>query len=241
MSLVNRPWSEELVSEIKKEDTLEIIEENNEIEKTEKPWFSLWTKIKLLFGVIIVIWVVWSIWSWMYSNARTIMIDNPTGSGITLKIDTWEEISLNPNTSKTVKITSWEHIVYINWKEVWKFEKSFTDSNMFLNPTESIYIEEYILYLEDQNDTSYDDKLPNSKIEAYWNTTEWPFKKYEWLVIKGNWDYGIDEKIPEKVSLGKRKKYKIVQKLYRFDDFVDMYNEVYIGNSEVQEVVQDTQ
>ncbi len=202
-------------------------QEINENTIIQKPKMWLFSKLKYIFIACIAIFVVWTISVWFYTATHTQFIDNPTGSWITVQIDDMEVITIAAYSNEVIRLWSWQYTVKMNWEIVWNFEKKSLDTKSLLNPTWGIYISEYMLYWEEE----YIDKLPNNTIEAYWNVAEWPFEQYEWLYITWNWNYGTDESFPEEVELRKSKAYKIKSKLYRFDDFVDMYNEYYVDNS----------
>ena len=217
MSLVKREDSVESENTINSTET-----ENSTYKAPEK---SLFEKLKTLIISLVVIAAIW-IWGYMfYKNWNSILVDNPTDKEISVKLNSdWVEKKISPNTGLEMKIKSGDNEVFLNWKSVWKFQKGYMDFNAFLNPTKSIYISEYWLYSDRD---WYESKLPINKIEAYWNKTEGPFKKYEWLFIKWTWDYYLNQEFPETISLWKRKHYKIKEKLFRYSDFVKMYNKEY--------------
>jgi len=197
------------------------ITNNNSTEQLEtfqKPKMSLFNKIKFILTSLFVVLVLWYLATLYYLSTQKLLIDNPTDKGITIQID-----DIDSYTSKMIKLWSWKYSLKVNWKNIWDFEKKSGDRNSLLNPTNEIYIAEYILYWDE---ASFD-KLPINKIEAYWNETEWPFKKYEWLYIPWDWDYWINDEASSEVTLSKYSSYTIRSKLYRFNDFVDMYNKVY--------------
>lgn len=226
MSLENTSWNIDINKE-KSEVTTEVTSGLSDL--AEKKWFWILQKLILFLFWVIAIWWVFMLSNEMSSWASNIMIDNPTWTGITVNIDGWNTIEIPAYESTIVDITSWEHTLYTWEIELAKFEKKSEDSQMFLNPTGEVYIEEYVLYLEDEEDISYDDKIPHNEIEAYWNTAEWPFVKYDWVVVDWSWDYSPWEPFPTEVTLWKSESYRLEQKLYRFEEFVDMYNIVYIG------------
>lgn len=209
MSLVDR--------EIEKQELVGDI-----IGQDKKNGISVFSKIKttllLSFIILIIAWIWFSIYDWF----RTTIIDNPYGTGITIQIDENDEFDLAPYTSKILKIWKWNHKLYVDWNFAWDFTKKEFFTSSFLNPTDDIYIQEYILYWEEQ----YTSKLPNNKIEAYWNEAEWPFKTYKWIYFEWDWNYSIDEIFPDEIKI--EDDYKIKSKLYRFDDFVDMFNTDYV-------------
>ncbi|QFR39304.1 hypothetical protein A9Q91_03645 [Candidatus Gracilibacteria bacterium 28_42_T64] len=202
-------------------------QEINENTIIQKPKMGLFSKLKYIFIACIAIFVVGTISVGFYTATHTQFIDNPTGSGITVQIDDMEVITIAAYSNEVIRLGSGQYTVKMNGEIVGNFEKKSLDTKSLLNPTGGIYISEYMLYGEEE----YIDKLPNNTIEAYGNVAEGPFEQYEGLYITGNWNYGTDESFPEEVELRKSKAYKIKSKLYRFDDFVDMYNEYYVDNS----------
>jgi hypothetical protein len=153
----------------------------------------------------------------MYSNAHSIMIDNPTWTGITVNIDSNENIIIPAKGRTTVKITSWSHTIYLNGKTVWNFEKWYT-GKAFLNPTGSIYIIEHLFY----GDSKYQEQnIPNNTIDIFWEKIEWPFEKLDSIFITWNWKYNLNESYPENVKIKSRKKYKVLKKIYRLEDIIE--------------------
>jgi hypothetical protein len=213
MSLV---WREDSV-ESKKDISEEIV-----VEQKPKKWFFFYLKTFVFTAVILVI--LWSFISYMYESATTIKVDNPTLSWVVIQFNDLEEISISANSFSKVDLKPWKYNLKVDWENLWDFEKWYFDWDSFLNPTNSIYLWEYVLY----GDESWLSKLPNNKVEAYWNEAEGPFKKYEWIYIKDDWDYWIDKNLPEEVELNSWQSYKIKLKIYRFNNFVDMYNKIYI-------------
>jgi len=69
----------------------------------------------------------------------------------------------------------------------------------------------------------------------YDDQIEWPFQSYTWYYISGDWDYGFLQEFPEEVTLWKYQSYTIKTKLYRYDDFVDMYNQYYTYEEDTQQ------
>jgi len=211
-----------------------VSQDMNENSLMEAPKMWLFTKLKYIFVACIAVFVIWTIWVWFYTSTHTLFIDNPTWSGITLQIGDMETIEMAAFSNQTIKLWAGIYSVSVNWEKVWDFEKKSLDTDSLLNPTDSIYITEYILYWDEE----YLDKLPNNTIEAYGNVAEWPFDQYSWLYIVWDWDYWINEQLPEEVELRKSSAYKIKSKLYRFDDFVDMYNEYYAVEETSEESVE---
>jgi hypothetical protein len=173
---------------------------------------------------------------WMYQSTKTINVDNPSWSGITIQFNNQEEIFIDAYTNTVLNLNNWEYSLKVNNLDMWLFIKEWIWSKSFLNPTNEIYIQEYILYWDENN---YD-KLPNNLIEAYWNEAEGPFKKYEGIYISWDWNYFIAENYPDEVTMRQSQTYKIKSKLYRFDDFADMYNRDYITEYIEETPVLDT-
>jgi hypothetical protein len=209
--------------------------DDNEIIKN-KPKKSIFSYIKIIFIIVVILFIGGTFIKWMYQSTKTINVDNPSWSGITIQFNNQEEIFIDAYTTRNLKLDNWEHSLKVNNLDMWLFIKEWVGNKNFLNPTNEIYIQEYILYWDENN---YD-KLPNNLIEAYWNEAEGPFKKYEGIYINWDWNYDISEQYPEEVTMRQSQTYKIKSKLYRFDDFADMYNRDYITEYIEETPVLDT-
>jgi hypothetical protein len=104
------------------------------------------------------------------------------------------------------EFTKWE----LDWKKA------------FLNPTKSVYIKEKAVYLIDNSDANPE---PYQDIEINWKVFNWPFYIYDDYYIKWEWTYGLDEILPDEIET--YLDYEVKVKIYRYDDFVEMYEEYY--------------
>lgn len=222
MSLVNR------------EDDRDIImQETEQVE--QKPRRSIFSYIKI-FAVIAVILFVWGgIFSSIYRGSKTIYVDNPTGTWVTITFNQSDAIVIPANTFMKVNLSSWTFNLKVDGKDMWDFEKKFMDWDAFLNPTNAIYVKEEILYSDEEDYDKYFDKLPNNSFDLLWDTLEGPFTKFEGMYIQWSWNYNIDEEFPEEVSMKSKKDYAIKSKLYRLNDFIDMYNSEYAYEDESEQ------
>ncbi len=190
-------------------------------------------RAKLILYAIVAVVILW-FWGFnFYNKTHTLLIDNPTWSGIIVQIDGKEDIDIPAFWFKEVDIDLWKHSVSLNGEDIWEFERKMNDTKSFLNPTNEIYLSEYLLYTDSDDEEKVDEyfkNLPNNKIEAYDNEAEWPFKKYEGMYIVWDWEYGLNEAFPEEVDIISWINYTIKQKVYRFDDFLVMYNENYASD-----------
>ena len=185
---------------------------------------------------VVVIWIIWVFIYMLYINWTTTSVDNPTNSTIFVKINAkWEEKEILPKSQLIFPIKSWNNEVFLNWKSVWTVNKDFFSyPSNFINPTLSTYVSEYILYVDKEilaqwYNGKYDDKLPVNKINVLDSEIIWPFKKYEWLHIKWSWSYWDVGNITKKDEIESvSKEYDIQEKLYRLDDFIEMYNKNYV-------------
>lgn len=188
---------------------------------------------KLIIYIILTIVILAIMGFSFYKDSQVMLIDNPTWTWIVVQIDDNPEITVYSHWFEEINVSFGKHSVTLNWEKIWEFDKKLTDRNFFLNPTNSIYMAEYVLYSESDD---YYDKLPNNKVEAYGNEIEWPFKKYEGIYIVWDWSYGLIEDFPEATDLTKWSDYTIRQKVYRFNDFLDIYNTEYVtsGTGELE-------
>jgi len=218
MSLVQREDSEKV-------ESIDVI--NNDIDDN-KVIFWTKTKIALLSFIIILLLSLW--FSIFYYGEHNINIDNPSKDEISIIIDDNNSIKIKAYWNWNIKLKYWVHSVKLNWKNIWDFENKITDFNAFLNPLQYIYISEYNLYAYSESDfEKYYKKLPINNIEWYdWDKIEWPFSQYTGLYIVWNWDYDLFEEYDEKVEIKNWKWYAIKEKIFRYNDFANMYNERYI-------------
>lgn len=180
--------------------------------------------IKLFLAAAIFLVLVIGAWFIFYTNATNIYVDNPTETPLSFKISDWEEYSLAAYTWMEVKLKTWNNKLFVNWAEVWSFDRKSVWPKSFLNPTEDVYVQEYLVYGDLEK---WRDSLPNGKVTAYDNDLEWPFKQLEWIYITWDWDYWLNEDFPDEITIPEWKSFVVKSKVYRFDDFVDMYNVEY--------------
>lgn len=208
MSLVDR-WP----------DLYKNLENNNSTVKEKKRWV-IW-RIRIIIFILSIIILI-SIWTLItLDNKNKLTIDNPTLENIIVELNNIKKITIYPETSVEINIPNGKYEVKLNNKVVWSFEKKSFQHRYILNPTNYIYLQEYILYW----DQKYENKIPNNIINIDSQELEWPFKKYEWLYFTWDWNYSLDDYLPESIKISWN--YEIKSKIYRFFQFVDMYNNDY--------------
>lgn len=196
-----------------------------EAQKT-KSRFSFLAKVKITFVSLVILFLAYSLISESIENKQKLTIDNPSLEEITVQLNNLEKHNISPETSVVIDVPAGEYEVKLNDEIVWKFTKQNHESDYILNPTKYIYLQEYILYW----DQKYEDKIPNNIIEIDGETLEWPFKKYDWLYFNWDWNYDLDESYPASIKM--KSSYQIKSKLYRFFEFVDMYQADYMYTEE---------
>lgn len=199
--------------------------ENNTSPQEEKIGTSLVNKLKI-FGIIaIIIFVLWSILYSFYNSSTHLIVDNPLADKISFQINNLPIETLQPYETKILNLNPWIYQLRVNGELLGNFEKKYSHTNAFLNPTQDIYVKEHMVY----GDEAWYEKLPNNRVKLFNDEEiEWPFETFSGYYILWDWDYSFDEIFPESVSLGKYESFKIKTKLYRYDDFVEMYNEYYV-------------
>jgi len=174
--------------------------------------------------IIVLLIIAYLLINFFLIQFSKVIVDNPTKNEIIVSLDEKNNIKIPANSNAIIEVNNGEHSLYINWEKVGDFTKKFFDTNSFLNPTNEIYVSEYILYWN----KDFLDRIPNNKISLYGDQIiEGPFKKYHWIYITWKWDYQINEAFPNDVDLRKWWDFKIKEKIYRNNDFIKMYNEKY--------------
>jgi hypothetical protein len=196
----------------------------------------IWRKIFDISFNIFIVWIILLVIYMIFINWTQVWIDNPTKQSIFIKINSdWIEKEIPAKTYLRFSINNWENEIFLNWKSVWKINKEFfSDTSYFINPTLTPYISEYTLYIAKEINRWMqinNEKLPNNTIKILDKEIVWPFKEYEWLYINWTWDYWFGDmlnKTDEEIEWPESQQYKIKEKLYRLDDFIDMYNKKYV-------------
>lgn len=221
MSLIDRTWENPIVVW---DDT------------TQQPPKNNFFNIKVIFIVLVFAVIIWRFLYSFYLSTTTLLIDNPTSEEVVFQIWDLPEDSLGAYESKTIDLKSWVYDLKVDWELVGTFEKKAKDTHAFLNPTNDMYLKEFMVY----GSEAWYDALPENTVDLYYDDqVQWPFESYTWYYISWDWDYWFDREFPEEVSLWKYQSYTIKSKLYRYDDFVDMYNTHYAYDEE--ETTNETQ
>lgn len=209
------------------DNSLEIIED-----QPSPPPKNTFAKVKIAFVALIVLLIAGRFLYSFYLSTSTLLVDNPTSEAITFQIWDMPEQTLQPFESKTIDLKTGTYDLKIDGQVVSTFQKKSTHTQAFLNPTNEMYLKEYMVY----GSEAWYNSLPENKVDLYYNDQiEWPFQSYTWYYISGDWDYGFLQEFPEEVTLWKYQSYTIKTKLYRYDDFVDMYNQYYTYEEDTQE------
>lgn len=165
--------------------------------------------------------------------SQKVIVDNPTSENIIVKIDN-KEFTIEPLQDIEVSLYPGKHTVIIGDKEIGVFTKQYFDYGSILNPTKSTYVLESIPYgtiPTNWVDVHYKDvTIEGSVYNGPFKTiTDLYFTKkhpLNFLQKDGyKWDYELDEHEPDEEQFNDS--YKVFVKIYRFQDFVQMYNEDY--------------
>ena len=145
-----------------------------------------------------------------------VIIDNPTNNKIEFIIGE-NEIVIEPKTEINYKLPEGNNTLKIN-NEIKQFTlSSIKDKNCLINPTQSIYVLSEALYQLEGEDIDIKKlinmrKIINNKRGKYnklilLDTVDIAgaeiigfYEKKTDLIIKKNWDFGINEKIPKKLK-----------------------------------------
>lgn len=212
MSLIDRTWEAPV-----------------ELGENAQPPKDSFSKIKIIFVVVVIALVVWRFVYSFYLSTTQLLIDNPTSEEVVFQIWDLPEDRLAGYESKTIDLKSGTYELKVDGEVVGTFEKKATDTHAFLNPTNDIYLKEFMVYWSE----AWYDALPENTVDLFGDDqVQWPFESYTWYYISWDWDYSFDKEFPEEVSLGKYQSYSIKSKLYRYEDFVDMYNMHYAYEQE---------
>ena len=152
----------------------------------------------------------------MSKKTINVIIDNPTNNKIEFIIGE-NEIVIEPKTEINYKLPEGNNTLKIN-NEIKQFTlSSIKDKNCLINPTQSIYVLSEALYQLEGEDIDIKKlinmrKIINNKRGKYnklilLDTVDIAgaeiigfYEKKTDLIIKKNWDIGINEKIPEKLK-----------------------------------------
>lgn len=214
MALVDR-WDEE--SQAKGEN----IEMGVVTDAPKKKGNVIFTVLALVFFFWVILWTV--MWPKL-QNYGTLYIDNPTENEISVQIWELEKMTIPANSSKEIDLKPGTYALSVNDESVWEFKKWMADWKSFLNPTKSTYVLEEAIYTVDENTEVPDN---NTTITIWDEEFYWPFKVYNEYYISWDWGYWLDEETPTSV-MTQSKNYTTVKKIYRLDDFEDMYNDYYL-------------
>lgn len=218
MSLVNR-WDENSQEWIVDLNTNE--DYHWDSQKNEQGY----KKSSIITVVLVVVVVVVAIVTFLatqFAVFGNLYIDNPTDTEVTVQIWDKEVLTLAPKSHQEIELKTWTYSLVVNGESVWEFKKLWIGKSAFLNPTKSVYIEEKAVYVTDWVDIDDDDY---KEIEIDWQIFYWPFEVYDDYYVVWNWSYGLDEVLPDEVETYSDSAVKI--KIYRYDEFVEMYDEYY--------------
>lgn len=233
MSLVDRKDENELI------ESMNVDQDLNQWNSEIGPKRSIFWIIKAITISLVVIFVIYILGKGFYKASHEVYVDNSFDQDITIQINDMEEIDVPAFSHKIISLWAWEYTLSVNGEKIWEFEKKSWDRNAILNPLNDIYITEQVIYW----DSSYIDILPSNVIEAFGNKAEGPFVTYDWIYFQWNWNYDLDQTLPEEINLRENEKYKIKTKLYRFTDFAEMYNRDYLIDEALDdsETIDDSQ
>lgn len=183
---------------------------------SETPSFFSGMIFRALVTLVILCWI----FGFAFYQAQKVTIDNPSNKQITVKINE-KDYTLEPLTSTTVRIGFGKHkIEVVGDAELTKeFEKNFSfdldyllqlKDNAFgqhdiINPLQFPYFLDYMLY-------------------GSWKNSIQP-KLIHDVYIPLSWDYGLDEKFPDTISVSHRNNATTItkKKIFRFKDFAKEY------------------
>jgi hypothetical protein len=213
MSLVNR-WDEE------SQDTT--LNDSVKASNSSSAFAGL-SKILQVIGVLVIVWVIlWFAFGHKLASYWTLYIDNPTENEISVKVWDLAAINIAPKSHQEIELKSWTYPIVVNEENVWEIVKWKVDGKAFLNPTKSSYIKETAVYATEWTD--FDDSK-YTEIEVYGEKYYWPFEVFNDVYIKWSWTYGLDEVLPDQVDTYSDE--TTITKIYRYDDFLPMYETYY--------------
>jgi hypothetical protein len=215
MSLVNR-WDEE------SQNTPINNSSNTPPANSIVWWFS---KILQVLGILIIVWVILRFaFGYKVASFNTLYIDNPTENEISIKIWNLDAINIAPKSHQEIELKSGTYPIIVNEENVWEITKWKVDGKAFLNPTKSTYVKETAIYATEGTD--YDDSK-YTEIEISGEKYYWPFETLNDIYIKWDWTYGLDEILPDEVDVSSLTNETTRTKIYRYEDFLPMYEEYY--------------
>jgi hypothetical protein len=217
MSLVNR-WDEESQN----------TPLNSSASASNNSYAWKFSKILQILGILILAWVIlWLAFGYKVASISTLYIDNPTENEVSVKVWDLDAISIFPKSHQEIELKSWTYPITVNEENIWEITKWKLDGKAFLNPTKSTYIKETAVYAVEWTD--FDDSK-YAEVEAYGEKYYWPFEVFSDIYVKWNWTYGLDENLPNQVNTSSDETTRV--KIYRYNDFLPMYEEYYYWYNE---------
>lgn len=180
-------------------------------------------KILIWISIVIFITILYIILN-IINSKQILYIDNPSNNEILVTISTLAPIAIPAKSYNEIKIKNQTYTLSVDWEYLWEFTIKKSDENFFLNPTKSHYILEEAIYTDKEiNNEAEEIKINVNGIDFYW-----PFSILDSIYINSKWDYWLDEDLPNNISVPEDKDYLTFKKIYRFDDFIEMYNNWYL-------------
>lgn len=168
---------------------------------------------KVIFYLVIAGLVIGGLLVWRFWQSQSVLADNPTDQAITFQID-GKEYQLAAHSSQEIPLKNWKHTLNFN-NENYSFEKEgFTlekglgaQQYAILNPTQSRYVLSYEYYGD--GDPTYPED-----------------QDFESVYFEVAADYGLDETLPDSISLPRGQQGTFKTKLFRGAAYLEEYPEL---------------
>lgn len=165
------------------------------------------------FKIILLSFLTISLAGCFESTSHDFWIDNPTNAEIHVTID--ESTYQIPAESGTFANLTWgKHALTYNGENIHFFVQNSSANKSFINPTQSTYVINHMIYIDDTDaraTDSYLEWLSNTynhkvlfEIDGVKEEIEVPFSVHNDLFMeysKASWDYFLNEELPEEVEL----------------------------------------
>lgn len=165
--------------------------------------------------------------SFLLGCGGNVVLDNPREEEVVFEFDGSERYELASNGQEEISLDPGQHSVRVldNAGEVLGDTTFNLKEEGIVHSGAATYVVWRQLYgLQSERETLLNEKwVEFDSIKTYGD-----FKIYrpEWLYVEKNWDYGLDEDLPDSRSLYINKDFLIESKVFRSKDFISKYKEM---------------
>lgn len=178
----------------------------------------------------------------LFSCNSIVLIDNPTVEDINLKIDN-VDYKIGANSSQTIELSKDNHYIFAISAngDTLANETVEIKVNGLLNISKNTYILWTDLYCAVEDYDKFKNKLNLQDLIEIdgMEFEEIDFKLIDDVFIEEQWDYSLEEQMPDTVDVSETEMYKIASKLYTLESLkeeFDYYGDIDFYNLNEQEI-----